>query len=225
VDVMGRAATSTATRREPSMPPCLPEAKATGLASVSVSQSLIAPCSLAQQGCEQADAPNGKRTTQRSHLAQQHARQPYPSSCERVLSELRRISLARRSAAVGAVAAVVVAGVLVPLSALMPTRVAQERATSHSTVAAVIDERAPMPAPAHLEPHVRVIVAGAPPREPSNSMFSNATPPTAYEDTLPQPFARRAPRAARSNLRSPTPPRPLQPCDCFPGDPLCGCLD
>jgi hypothetical protein len=188
----------------------------------------------------------------------------YPSFGQRVLAEVRRLPLAKQCVASGVVAAVVAAGVFVASSTLVPRRAPQEQTASRRSVAAVVDERAPVPALAHVEPRVSVVVGEAAPAEPSNSL-TNGTPPPAFEEALPEPSPRRAPTndvgqdgaildeaswasddgestevidarltgdrskeaktKPRSTRRLPTQPGLHEPCDCLPGDPLCGCLD
>jgi hypothetical protein len=95
-------------------------------------------------------------------------------------------------------------------------RTPQERVTSRSSLAAVVHERALVPAPPHVEPHASVGLAEEAPPEPPSSMFIDETPPPADEEALPEPSPRCAPKAtARSNPRAPTRPGPHEPCDAF----------
>jgi hypothetical protein len=173
--------------------------------------------------------PNATRPSQPSLPAKRRARRSYPSFGQRVLAETRRIPLAKRSAAVGVVAAVVVAGVFVASVTLARGRVPQERVASRWSV---IDQRAPVPAPAQVEPGASGVVAeGNAIRDGASSTANGGEDD---EMTLERPaidarptgdHSKRAKATARSNRRAPRQPRPHEPCDCFPGDPLCGCLD
>jgi hypothetical protein len=173
-----------------------------------------------------APVPNAKRNARPSRLVKQ-----YPSLGQRVLAEVRRTAVAKKIAAVGVVAAAgVVAAVVVASSTLMPGRVPREEVASRSSVTAPAAERAPAPPRAHIEPPVPVGMPEAPP-EPPNSTPTDGTPLPIPEETLPEPSSRRAPASKVGQGKPihdralPTRPNLAKPCDCLPGDPLCGCLD
>jgi hypothetical protein len=189
-----------------------------------------------------APAPTAQRTTRPSLRSKQHARQLYPSFGQRVRAEVRRIPLAKRSLALGGVAALVFAGALLASSALMPRNVPADRAATHSSVAPVVDQRAPL---AERRSEKRVVsrdsaAALVDERGPASAL-ADVVPRVSvvvaeeYDEVMPEPPAgdaqltgersKGAEATARSNRRAPTPPRPHRPCDCFAGDPLCGCLD
>ncbi len=163
-----------------------------------------------------APVPTAQRTPKPSLRSKQHARPLYPSFGQRVRAEVRRIPLAKRSLALGAVAALVFAGALLVSSALMPRNVPEERAVTRWSVAPAVDERAPLPEPAHVEPRVSVVVADE---------YSEVTPDWPEVDALTGDRSKGAKPTVRSNRRAPTLPRPPAPCGCLAGDPLCGCLD
>ena len=166
-----------------------------------------------------AQVSSGKRTTQTSRPTRQPALRTYPTFGQRVRAELRRVRLAKWSAALGVLAALVVASVFVVSSAFVPKRGSRERAAPRASVAAAVDQRAPVPAPAHLGPRVSVVAAEPPPEAPKR--LGRPAP-----DALPTGARSTGAKAtARSNRRTTTHSSPPEPCDCFPGDPLCGCLD
>ena len=169
-------------------------------------------------------APMGvpQRTTQPSLRAKQRARRVYPSFGQRVLAEVRRLRFAKRSVVLAGVAAVAAAGAFVASSALVPRRAPRETAPTRPTLAAVVAERrvaerraaerAPVPAPAHVGPRV--------------SVFDRpALDPPALDAQRTDAHSNGAKATARAKPRAPERPRPHEPCDCLPGDPLCGCLD
>jgi len=186
--------------------------------------------------------PNAERTTKPSLRANQRVIQSYPSFRQRVFAEVRRVPLAKRSLALGGGAAVLVAAIVLASSALVPRNVPPVQAATPSGVAAVVDARTPrterLPkkvvvspssaapvvdeparatAPAPGEPHVSVLVPEESPEV--------APDPSASDARLAGDHAKGAKATARSNGRASTPPRRQESCDCFPGDPLCGCLD
>jgi hypothetical protein len=190
-----------------------------------------------------APVANAKRTTQPSLRVKQRAGRVYPSFGQRVLAEVRRSPLAKRRTASGVVAAAVVAAVVIASSTLGPRHVPRETVASRSSVAAVVDgrapvpgrlpekvvasrgsvatvgdERAPLPALAHVEPRVSVA--------PDGDEYNEVTlAPPAADEELTGDRSKGAEAKARSNRRAPTHSRRHEPCDCLPGDPLCGCLD
>jgi hypothetical protein len=162
---------------------------------------------------------NGKRTTQPS-LARQRALQLYPTFGQRILAEVQRIPLATSSVALGVVAAVVVAAVFLASSTLLSRRAPPERAAPRSKVSAVAEGRARRPAPELDEPRVSVVAEEeALPEEPPKTL----EPPEL--DVQRTGERSKGAKATRSNRRASTRSGLREPCDCFPGDPLCGCLD
>jgi hypothetical protein len=166
-----------------------------------------------------APVASAQRASRPSLRAQRQARRVYPSFGQRVLAELRRSPLAKRSVASGVLAALVVAGVFVASSTLLPRRVAHGTVAPRSSVAAV-DERVPVPALAHGEPHVGVLAA-----EGGGEYEEVTIDREALETQLTMDRSKEAKAKAHSHRREPTQPRRHEPCDCLPGDPLCGCLD
>jgi hypothetical protein len=265
VDGGGVGRASTVSRREPSTPPALAEAKGSSPSGTSFSRAgtplhsvrqrvdpipafvplgsssmranravgKVAQTSVASasrdvdpsRGREAledrpfAPDPNGKRSAKPIRLIKH-----YPSLGQRILTEVRRTTVAQRIAALGVLAAGgVLAAVVVASSTRVPVRVPVARVAPSSSVAPVVAETAPTPPPAHVPPSVPAVVAEAPP-EPPNSMLANGTPLPTPEETLPEPSplsSKEVKATSRSKSSAPT----RKPCDCVPGDPLCECLD
>ena len=173
--------------------------------------------SRAREGRPLAPASNGERTTQPRIRTRQPVPQCYPSFGQRVLAEVQRIPLAKWSVALGALAAVVVVGMFVASSTLMPRRNLRARGVPRSSAAAVVDGRTP--APAHVAPRVSVI-SPEPASEPPETLERPAVDAPLVDDR-----SKRAKATAHANPRAPRGPTPHEPCECFEGDPLCGCLD
>lgn len=173
-------------------------------------------------------APMGvpQRTTQPSLRAKQRARRVYPSFGQRALAEVRRLRFAKRSVVLAGVAAVAAAGAFVASSALVPSRRApREAAPTHPSPAAVVAERraaerAPVPAPAHVGPRVSVLAD-----EYEAAFDRPALDRPALDAPLTDAHSNGAEATASAKPRAPERSRPHEPCDCLPGDPLCGCLD
>lgn len=178
-------------------------------------------------------APMGvpQRTTQPSLRAKQRARRVYPSFGQRVLAEVRRLRFAKRSVVLAGVAAVAAAGAFVASSALVPRRAPREAAPTHPSPAAVVvaersaaerraAERAPVPAPAHVGPRVSVLT-----EEYEAALDRPALDRPALDAPLTDAHSNGAKATAGAKPRAPERSRPHEPCDCLPGDPLCGCLD
>lgn len=194
--------------------------------------------------------PNAERTTRPSLRTRPRVIQSYPSLGQRLLAEVRRVPLAKRSLALGAGAAVLVAGVFLASSTLMPRKVPREKAEARPSaaqvgerapraergpgkmvpprpaVAAVVDARAALDArdartladaPAPHDPRVDVMA------EDELQEMAPALPAVGARPLGARPLGARA--MVGSNRRVPAPNRPHAACECFPGDPLCGCLD
>jgi hypothetical protein len=212
VDVVGGEPASTAKRRERST-----SSRGRGQSQRCILARGAAPRRAQSRArgwvvCPAAECQADDKT---SLLAKQRTHRSYG---QRLLAEVRRIPLAKRPAALGVMAAVVVAEVLVAMATRVPRRVASEEAAPRSSVAAVVAERAPASAPAPINSSRASVMTE-----------DGATPVRlhwpALDATLTAGHAKRAKAPALSKARASMPPRSHAPCDCLPGDPLCGCID
>ena len=214
----------------PAFPPARRHSAVANRALTQVNHTIVAPPSSpssrhpgpgrGREARSPAQLSNGKRTAQTSRRTRPPALRTYPTFGQRVRAEVDRIQLAKWSAALGVLAALVVAGVFVASSVLVPKRVPRASVAPRSSVAAVVDQRVLVPAPIHPGPRVSVIVA-----EEAQPELPNMLDRPALDAQLTDARPKGARTVAPSNRRAPTRTRTHERCDCFPGDPLCGCLD
>lgn len=194
-----------------------------------------------------AVVPSAERTTKPSLRVRSQVLRGYPSFGQRVLAEVRRIPLAKRSLAVGALAAVLVAGMFVAYSALASKRAPRQAAAARSVERAGAAQRAPAPAASVVTSAAPRAPAAAGERAPELALAGEREPApsveprvsvwaeeTAGDATAPVRAPAAAPltrhhvargKAAPAASRPVSTPLAAPPCACLPGDPLCGCLD